>query len=237
MLIPEIGALCDIYIIFFAELQYGNNSQYVIIFLIFVKYAILYLMKRELEKLRHARSAKNYPNIKLNEDEHVVVFMKRSFLGLIGLWLGGAICLIASIVVAVMITSDSFFSDSLLGAFGGKRIIWGAFLVIFVLIVVMTLVSTYVYMGNSMYVTNQRAIQNIRTSLFSNSTNVIELERIEDVSFHQNGFFGSIFNIGTLRMSTVGDETTYTFQMLDTPTDEVETISKLVRESHKRQAR
>ena len=194
-------------------------------------------MKRELEKLRHARSAKNYPNIKLNEDEHVVVFMIRSFLGLIGLWFGGAVCLIATIVVAVLITTDGFFADSLLGAFGGKKIIWGAFLVVFALVIVMTLISTYVYVGNTMYVTNQRAIQNIRTSLFSNSTNVIELERIEDVSFHKNGFFGSIFNIGTLRMSTVGDETTYTFQMLDTPTDEVETISKLVRESHQKRAK
>ena len=85
-----------------------------------------------------------------------------------------------------------------------------------------------------MYITNHRAIQNIRTSIFNTSTNVIELERIEDVSFHQKGFFGAIFNIGTLRMSTVGDETTYTFEMLDTPTDEVETISKLVRDSHKK---
>ena len=33
-------------------------------------------------------------------------------------------------------------------------------------------------------------------------------------------------------MSTVGDETTYTFSMLDTPRDEVETISQLVYATH-----
>ena len=193
-------------------------------------------MKRELEKLRHARSAKDFPNIKLDEDEHVVLSVKRSFLGLIGLWLGGAICLIATIVIAAIVANDSFFSDYLLGAFGGSSLIWAIFFVIFVAIVVMTFISTYIYCGNKMYITNQRAIQHIRTSIFNTSTNIIELERIEDVSFHQKGIFGSIFNIGTLRMSTVGDETTYTFEMLDTPTDEVETISKLVRASHKKHA-
>ena len=194
-------------------------------------------MKKELVKLRHARSTKDFPNIKLDEDEHVVVSMKRSFLGLIGLWLGGAICLIATLIIAVWVTHDSFFSGSLLGAFGGAKILWGVFFIVFALIIIMTLISTYVYVGNKMYVTNQRAIQNIRTSIFNTSTNVIELERIEDVSFHQKGFFGAIFNIGTLRMSTVGDETTYTFEMLDTPTDEVETISKLVRASHQKHAK
>ena len=191
-------------------------------------------MKRELAKLRHDRSAKDFPNIKLGEDEHVVISMRRSFLGLIGLWLGGAVCLIATIVVAVMVTNDSFFSGSVLGALGGAKTLWFAFFIVFLLIVALTAISTYVYVGNKMYVTNHRAIQEIRTSLFNTSMNVIELQRIEDVSFRQEGFFGAIFNIGTLRMSTVGDETTYTFPMLDTPTDEVETISQLVRDSHKK---
>jgi len=191
-------------------------------------------MKRDLEKLRHARSAKDFPNIKLDENEHVVVYMKRSFLGLIGLWLVGAIALIATIVFAAMILNDTSLSSGFIAPIVSKKLIWSAFLVVFVMIILMTLVSTYVYVGNKMYVTNLRAIQVIRTSIFNTSTNVIELQRIEDVSFHQKGFFNSIFNIGTLRMSTVGDETTYTFQMLDTPTDEVETISKLVRDSHER---
>ena len=194
-------------------------------------------MKRELEKLRHARSAKDFPNIKLDEDEHVVLSIKRSFLGLIGIWLSGALCLIAAIVIAVWITNDHFFATTLFGNLGGTGVLWLIFIAVFILIVSMSAISTYVYKDNKMYITNRRAIQNIRVSLFDSSTNVIELERIEDVSFHQQGIIGAVFNIGTLRMSTVGDETTYTFNMLDTPTDEVETISKLVRDSHARKAK
>lgn len=190
-------------------------------------------MKQELEKLRHARSAKDYPNIKLDDDEHVVLSMKRSFLGLIGLWLGSAVCIIFMIIFAVMMLSDNSLANPILKALGGAGLIWGIFIIVVILVIIMTMISTYVYVGNKMYITNHRAIQEIRTSLFNTSMNVIELQRVEDVSFHKKGIIGSIFNIGTLRMSTVGDETTYTFQMLDTPTDEVETISKLVRDSHK----
>ena len=195
-------------------------------------------MKKELEKLRHARSAKDSPNIDLNEDEHVVLSMTRTKLGLIGIWLFASVVIILLTMLLVVVANNPTVSG-FLDAVGSESTKYLYILIglAYFIIILATIVSHIVYRDNKMYITNKRAIQQIRTSLFSNSTNVIELERIEDVSFHQNGFFGSIFNIGTLRMSTVGDETTYTFQMLDTPTDEVETISKLVRESHKRQAR
>ena len=102
------------------------------------------------------------------------------------------------------------------------------------IIILATIVSHIVYRDNKMYITNKRAIQQVRTSLFSGSTNIIDLQRIEDVSFHQKGFFDTVFNVGTLRMATVGEETTYTFTLLDTPHDEVALISKLVTESHRK---
>ena len=58
-------------------------------------------MKKELEKLRHARSAKDFPNIDLEEDEHVVVAMTRTKLGLLGIWLFAAI-------VIILIIADLF---------------------------------------------------------------------------------------------------------------------------------
>ena len=58
--------------------------------------------------------------------------------------------------------------------------------------------------------------------------NVIDLVSVEDVSFKQAGLFEHLFEVGTLRMSTIGDETTYIFKYLDTPTDELETITHFV---------
>ena len=94
------------------------------------------------------------------------------------------------------------------------------------------IVGQSIYNQNQMYITNLRAIQKQRTSLFSNSTNIIKLSRIEDVSYHQTSLFEHIFSVGTLRMSTVGDETTYTFPYLSTPQDEIKEISHLVAKKH-----
>lgn len=191
-------------------------------------------MKKELEKLRHARSAKDFPNIDLEEDEHVVLSMTRTKLGLLGIWLFTAIIYILLTTILIVIGNNPTVSGFLdaVGSESAKYLYIIVGLAYFIIAMV-AIVSHVVYRDNKMYVTNKRAIQTIRTSLFSGSTNVIELQRIEDVSFKQQGFFDTIFNIGTLRMSTVGDETTYVFELLDTPHDEVATISKLVSDSHK----
>ena len=192
-------------------------------------------MKKELEKLRHARSAKDFPNIDLNEDEHVVLSMTRTKLGLIGIWLFASIVIILLTMLLVVVANNPTVSG-FLDAVGSESTKYLYILIglAYFIIILATIVSHIVYRDNKMYITNKRAIQQIRTSLFSGSTNIIDLQRIEDVSFHQKGFFDTVFNVGTLRMATVGEETTYTFPLLDTPHDEVALISKLVTESHRK---
>ena len=90
------------------------------------------------------------------------------------------------------------------------------------------IVGQSIYDANQIYVTNRRLIQKSRNSLFANSTNIIELRRIEDVSFRQSSLVDQIFRLGMLRMSTVGEETTYSLKYVDTPRDEVKIISHLV---------
>ena len=63
------------------------------------------------------------------------------------------------------------------------------------------------------------------------SVNVIDLPSIEDASFHQNGLMQKIFGYGTFRLSTVGDETTYTFQYSDIAPEELRAVSKLITEA------
>lgn len=198
-------------------------------------------MKKELEKLRQARSAKNaqsakkFPNIDLQEDEHIVLSMTRTKLGLLGIWLFTAIIIILLSTILVVVANNSFVID-FLNMVGSEstRYLYIIVGLAYFIIIMTAIVSHIVYYDNKMFVTNKRAIQQIRTSLFSGSMNIIDLQRIEDVSFKQNGFFDTVFNVGTLRMATVGDETTYTFELLDTPHDEVAIISKLVTDSHRK---
>ena len=85
-----------------------------------------------------------------------------------------------------------------------------------------------VYNGNKLFITNKHVIQMIMVSPLSSSFNMIDLSSIEDTSFSQDGILQKMFGYGTFRLSTVGEETTYTFKKSDITTEEVKAISKLV---------
>ena len=183
-------------------------------------------MKSDLAKLRHARSKKDFPDISLEENEYVVLKIKRSGIIPILVWTGVILAAIFFITLTIVITSESF---NFLSMNQAARAFFALILnIVFGVIIIAALVSMNVYANNKLFVTNKRVIQKTQSSLFSSSTNVIDLISIEDVSFKQAGLFEHILRIGTLRMSTVGDETTYTFKYVDTPIDELEIITHLV---------
>ena len=185
-------------------------------------------MKTSLARIRHARSKQEFPFLPLEEGEYVELALTRSKLGLVLIWGGVAIALLGIILFATIISSS--LSASSLGGIPDSAMPYFFMLIISLslALVVAGVVGMKIYNGNSLFVTNKRIFQNTMTGLFARSSNVIELYRIEDVSFKQSGIFDYLFKIGTIRMSTVGDETTYTFPFVDTPTDEVEMIAHLI---------
>ena len=139
---------------------------------------------------------------------------------------------VLSLAIIVIANSDAFSSTLFTINESSLHYLRLAILALYAIILFAGFVGQSIYEQNQMYITNLRAIQKQRTSLFANSTNIIKLSRIEDVSWRQKSLSDHILNIGTLRMSTVGEETTYTFPWLATPQDEVRTISHLVAENH-----
>jgi flagellar biosynthesis protein FliQ len=192
-------------------------------------------MKAELSKVQHARSAKDFPEIDLEQDEYVVLHIKRSRLGIAFIWAVVAVMIVAlSLVLIFFAGSNADISNTVFSL--NDASLHYLRLVIFVLYILFFFggfVGQNIYDANHIYVTNRRVIQKSRSTIFANSTNIIELRRIEDVSFHQSSLIDHICNFGTLRMSTIGDETTYTLKNVDTPHDEVKTISHLVYECKK----
>ncbi|MBR3176593.1 PH domain-containing protein [Candidatus Saccharibacteria bacterium] len=192
-------------------------------------------MKKELSKIQHARSAKDFPEIDLEQDEYVVLHIKRSRLGIAIIWAIVAILVVALSLILIFFAKNNngimntVFSVNDASMHYLRLAVFALYIVFFF----GGFVVQNIYDSNQIYVTNHRLIQKSRVSIFANSTNIIELRRIEDVSFRQNSLFDQIFHMGVLRMSTVGDETTYTLKYVDTPHDEVKTISHLVYECKK----
>jgi hypothetical protein len=163
--------------------------------------------------------------ISLTPGETVRLHIRRARVGMVLIW----------VVIAVLIV---VLTVAALAPFGfGEAINLGPVvmpgfsdIIIFIdlAIVVAGCVATYVYCQNEMVITNKRAIQRIVLSPFNETLNTVDLSMVEDVSLRREGILQYILRLGTIRLSTVGDETTYTFRFVSTPEDEIDLITQLV---------
>lgn len=185
-------------------------------------------MKPELVKLHHARSSKDFPELRLEENEFVELAIQRSKLGIVLIW-GTAI--VGYIILGIIAALVAFgLPDNMAINLSGfaKSYVYLIILILSGIILIAALVTSKVYRANRLYVTNKRIIYHQANSLFSKSVAVIELVSIEDVSFSQENITDHIFHLGTIRMSTVSEENDYIFKYVNTPKDELDTITHLV---------
>lgn len=185
-------------------------------------------MKEDLVKLHHARSQKDFPGLNLEEGEYVEFDIHRAPIGVFVIWA------LAFLAMFVLTTSLALmWSDQNAAASLGlnKAALSYLYLIIFILFGITGLaavIAVHVYKSNRLVVSNSRLFHYQALSLFSKSTNVIDLSSIEDVSYRQVGLIDHIFHLGTIRLSTVGDETTYTFRYATIPKRELDAITHLV---------
>lgn len=172
---------------------------------------------------------KNYNpklGISLEVGERIVLEIKRTKIIPILIFAGACLASILLFALYILINAGNSFVFAL--DTNGRAFFLLVIAIVLGTVWIATLISLNVYTTNKLFVTNKRLIQRVANSLFDTAMNVIDLVSVEDVSFKQAGLFEHLFEVGTLRMSTIGDETTYIFKYLDTPTDELETITHYV---------
>lgn len=172
---------------------------------------------------------KNYNpklGISLEVGERIVLEIKRTKIIPILIFAGACLASILLFALYILINAGNSFVFAL--DTNGRAFFLLVIAIVLGTVWIATLISLNVYTTNKLFVTNKRLIQRVANSLFDTAMNVIDLVSVEDVSFKQAGLFEHLFEVGTLRMSTIGDETTYIFKYLDTPTDELETITHFV---------
>jgi heme A synthase len=180
-------------------------------------------MDESLAKIRHERSKKDFPSVSFQDDEYVEFAFSRSKIclwAILGATFGGLILILLGFLF-VLLGQERL--DEM-----GKHFL---FIILFALLaaaIIIAIVALKIYNGNKLFVTNKRVIQLIMNTLVSSSINVIDLVSIEDISFHQDTIWQKLFHYGTLRLATVGDETTYTFKYSDISSDQMKAVSKLI---------
>ncbi len=97
-----------------------------------------------------------------------------------------------------------------------------------ILIGIFGYISSWVYMRNTFYLTNESVIQEIQHGVFSKHEQTVSLGSIEDASYRQFGIWQSMFNYGTIRLSTEGEETTYKFQYVSNPKKQIAVLNNAI---------
>lgn len=186
-------------------------------------------MDENLAKIRHERSKKDFPGLLIEEGEYIEYAFSRARICLLMILLGTAFGVIIVLLAFLLALLGQEMIDEM-----GRNFLFIILSALLATAVIMGLIALTTYRGNKLYVTNRRVIQLIMSSLVSSSKNAIDLLSVEDVSFRQDGILQKIFHYGTLRIATVGDETTYTFKYSDISPEDLEGVSKLISEAKKR---
>lgn len=178
-------------------------------------------VSEETQRL-HEESVAKYPTLNLSDGEYIISAVRRHWLGLMApILLGGALALLVMAGLAsypVLVPSGNPSFDSLLLPA----------ILLLILIGLGVYIVVWVYLNNRFYLTNESVIQEIQTSLFAHNEQTVSLLNIEDASYTQTGIVQLLFNYGSIRLSTEGDETTYRFQYVSNPKHQIALLNNAV---------
>lgn len=171
---------------------------------------------------RHEDSKSKYPTLNLSKGEYIISEVRRHPIGLIApLLVGGflAFLIILGLVAypALVPSGNPPFEVLILPALLG-----------IILVGLSTYIVSWVYLNNKFFLTNESVIQEIQTSLFAHNEQTVSLANIEDASYTQGGILQLLFNYGSIRLSTEGDETTYRFHYVSNPKHQIALLNNAV---------
>jgi hypothetical protein len=178
----------------------------------------------ELEQ-KTVQSRQKYPGLNLSDGEYVILAVRRHPIGLI-FPIGSTVLALILIFGLTGIYSNTV-AVSPTGAPAAGDVILIAILLA-LLVTIFGYFATWIYIQNKFFLTNESVVQEIQHSLFSKREQTVSLGSIEDASFNQTSFIQTLFNYGTIRLSTEGDETTYRFPYVSQPKEQIGKINNAI---------
>lgn len=171
---------------------------------------------------KHEDSVARHPTLNLSRGEYIISEVRRHWIGLFGSIVVGV--LLALLVVAGLAMYPTLVPS---GDPPLEALLLPAVLLL-VLIALGTYIVAWVYLNNKFFLTNESVIQEIQTSLFAHNEQTVSLSNIEDASYTQSGLLQMLFDYGSIRLSTEGDETTYRFHYVSNPKRQISILNNAV---------
>jgi len=149
----------------------------------------------------------------VSPDEHVMVVVYQHPFGIIFIYAATLFCL------AIALISSSLLLPDLYGGDTGKAytLLMVIAIGISILVGVLLMVATVVYRQSKLTVTDRTIVQVLQKGLLIRKVSQLSLANVEDVTSEQQGIFASIFNYGTLKIETAGEQANFTFSFCPNP--------------------
>lgn len=182
----------------------------------------------ETLKIKHERSVEAFPDLNLSHGEFVILCILKHKISLVAP-LGVSVLALAIILTATLnmnitlgLIKNAGLKDPKLS---DVYLILGWLIILLIIIMYATY---YVYLRNRFILTNESIIQETQRGLLSRNEQTVSLANIEDASYTQRGLIQQMFNYGSLRLSTEGDETTYRFNYVSDPREKIGILNNAV---------
>ena len=173
---------------------------------------------------KHDQSVRRYPFLNLSEGEYVILDIKRHPMGMIIPIALTGLSLFAILAFAAIYPSLVNSGIPMIDA----STMFGIILLVALVVVLGGAIALWVYVQNQFFMTNESVIQEIQESLVSRHEQTVSLGSIEDASFRKSGIMQTLFDYGTIRLSTEGEETTYIFHYVVNPKKQVAILNNAI---------
>lgn len=150
----------------------------------------------------------------MQQGERVICEIKRHPVGLIVIYLGVGVVILAAIAAVIfvphLLTETSQQSKMAL-AFGS--------MIFVVMALLYAYIATTIYRANRWIVTTDSITQVTQIGLFRRFSSQLSLANLEDVSVEQNGLFPTMFGYGTIKAESAGERAKFVFPLCPTPNE------------------
>ena len=148
----------------------------------------------------------------IDRDERLLCAVKQHPFGILVIYVSAFVAFVAALLLI------SLFLPSAVGDTSAIYSAWTAVAFMCGVILFITLVaSTYVYNQSRLTVTDKNVIEVTQKSIYERKISHISLANVEDVTSEQRGLFANIFNFGTLKVETAGEQDNFIFALCPHP--------------------
>lgn len=148
----------------------------------------------------------------VDRDERLLCAVKQHPFGLLLIYVASFVAFIASLILISVFLPDTVGeTENIYSAWTILAFICG-FLLIIILIA-----TTYIYNQSRLTITDKHVIQIMQKSLYERKVSHISLANVEDVTSEQKGVFANMFNFGTIKIETAGEQANFLFQFCPHP--------------------